>query len=144
MKLFVCEKSSVGRALGNALPGAKKKDGAFIRCEDDIVAWASGHLLELREPEEYDPAYKKWSRETLLYVPEKWRLRVKKRSKELFANLSKAIKGLDSKADIIVNCGDADIEGQLLIDEILDYCGWRGRTLRLRLNDINRGAIRKS
>jgi DNA topoisomerase-3 len=144
MKLFVCEKKTVGMALSNALPGAREKDGMFIRRGADIVAWASGHLLELCEPEEYDPAYKKWSRETLLYVPEKWRLRVKKRGKELFASLSKAIKGLDANKDTIVNVGDADREGQLLIDEILDYCGWRGKTLRLRLNDINRNAIRKA
>jgi DNA topoisomerase-3 len=144
MKLFVCEKSSVGRALGNALPGGKEKEGMFIRCGPDIVAWASGHLLELCEPEEYNPAYKKWSRDTLLYVPEKWRLRVKERGKELFANLSRMITKLDAKTDVVVNAGDADREGQLLIDEILDYCGWRGKTLRLRLNDINRNAIRKA
>ena len=144
MKLFVCEKAAVGRALSNALPGGKEKDGAFIRCGSDIVAWASGHLLELREPEDYDKAYKKWSRETLLYVPEEWKLKVKDRTKSLFAGLSKLIKGLDQNTDTIVHAGDADREGQLLIDEILDYCGWKGKTLRLRLNDINRRAIRKA
>jgi DNA topoisomerase-3 len=80
--LYVAEKASVGRALANVLPGAKKREENFIRCGGDIVAWASGHLLELCEPEDYDLAYRKWSRETLLYVPDKWKLKEKARTKE--------------------------------------------------------------
>lgn len=143
MKLYVMEKASLGRALANVLPGEKIKEENFIRCGDDIVAWASGHLLELCEPEDYDPAYKKWSRETLLYVPEKWKLREKERTKTLFAGLRKLIKGL-SASDVVVNGADGDREGQLLIDEILEFCGWKGKTLRLRINDVNPDAIRKA
>jgi DNA topoisomerase-3 len=146
MKLYICEKYSVGQALADALPGEKKKDSLcapFLWCGHDIVAWASGHLLELREPEEYDPAYKKWNRDTLLYVPERWSLRAKNRGKDLLNALRKAIAALDG-ADTVVNAGDADREGQLLIDEILDYLGWKGQTLRLRINDTNPGAIRKA
>jgi len=110
MKLYIAEKSSVARALSNVLPGEKRKEENFFRCGDDIVAWASGHLLELCEPEDYDLAYKKWSRDTLLYVPEKWKLREKERTKTLFASLKKLIKGL-SASDVIVHCGDSDREG---------------------------------
>jgi DNA topoisomerase-3 len=147
MKLYVAEKASAARALSDVLPGVKKKEENFIRCgEDAIVAWAAGHLLELCEPEDYDESFKTWSRDTLLYVPEsgKWRLRVKDRAKVLFSGLSKLIKSLDPKTDIIVNVGDADREGMLLICEILDYCGWKGKTLRLRINDMNPDAIRKA
>jgi DNA topoisomerase-3 len=115
----------------------------FIRCGDDIVAWASGHLLELCEPEDYDPAYKKWSRDTLLYVPEKWKLKEKERTKSLFSGLKKLIRSLGA-SDVIVNIGDNDREGQTLIDEILEYCGWHGQAKRLRLNDVNPDAIRKA
>jgi len=141
--LYITEKASVGRALTNALPGERKKEENFIRCDGDIVAWASGHLLELCEPEDYDPAYKKWSRNTLLYVPQVWKLKVKERTKALFANLKKLIKGL-SASDVIVHGGDSDREGQLLVDEVLEYCGWKGKTLRLRINDVNPDAIRKA
>jgi DNA topoisomerase-3 len=142
----VAEKASVGRALSNVLPGAKKREEHFIRCgerSEDIVAWASGHLLELCEPEDYDPAYKKWSRDTLLYVPDKWKLKEKERTKALFSDLKKLIRSL-APSDVVVNVGDGDREGQTLIDEILEYCGWKGRTKRLRLNDINPDAIRKA
>lgn len=142
--MYICEKSSVGRALAGVLPGEKRKDDNFIRCGDDIVAWASGHLLELCEPEDYDERYKKWTRDTLLYVPEKWKLREKERTKALFAGLRKLIKALSVKTDVIVNVGDADREGELLICEILDYCGWTGTTKRLRLNDVNPEAIRRA
>ena len=142
-KLYVAEKASVGKALANVLPVIKKREENFIRCGGDIVAWASGHLLELCEPEDYDPAYKKWSRGTLLYVPDKWKLKEKERTKALFSGLKKLIKGLSS-SDVVVNVGDGDREGQTLIDEILEHCGWTGGTKRLRLNDVNPDAIRKA
>ena len=56
MKLYLMEKKSVGVALSNVLPGERKKEENLIRCGGDIVAWAAGHLLELYEPEDYDPA----------------------------------------------------------------------------------------
>ena len=143
MRLFICEKASVGKALGNVLHGVKMRDGNFIRCGEDIVAWASGHLLELCEPEDYDGRYKHWSADTLLYVPEKWKLKEKSGTRALFSALKKLIKGLKS-SDIIINAGDNDREGQLLIDEILEYCGWNGHTLRLRINDVNPDAIRRA
>jgi DNA topoisomerase-3 len=142
----VAEKASVGKALANVLPGAKNREENFIRCGEhsgDIVAWASGHLLELCEPEDYDPAYKKWSRDTLLYVPDRWKLKEKERTKSLFLSLKKLIRGL-SPSDTVVNVGDGDREGQTLIDEILEHCGWKGQTKRLRLNDVNSDAIRKA
>ena len=139
----MAEKASVGKALANVLPGIKKREGNFIRCGGDIVAWASGHLLELCEPEDYDPAYKKWGRDTLLYVPDKWKLKEKERTKALLSGLKKLIRGL-APSDTVINVGDGDREGQTLIDEILEYCGWKGQTKRLRLNDVNPDAIRKA
>ena len=141
--MYVCEKASVGKALAGVLPGIRMRDKDYIRCGDDIVAWASGHLLEMCEPEDYDPAYRQWSRGTLLYVPDTWKLKEKERTKALLSGLKKLIKGLKPD-DVIVNAGDSDREGTTLVAEILDYCGWQGRTLRLRINDMNPDAIRKA
>ncbi|MDR3331096.1 MAG: hypothetical protein LBT08_00565, partial [Synergistaceae bacterium] len=121
----------------------KKKGDNFIRCGGDIVAWASGHLLELFEPEDYDERYKRWGHDTFLYVPEKWERKEISRTKGLFSGLRKLINALND-SDVIVNVGDADREGTLLIDEILDYCGWAGTTKRLRINDMNPNVIRKA
>ena len=125
--MYICEKFSVGKVLSDVLPGPRKKEENFIRCGGDIVAWASGHLLELCEPEDYDKRYKAWGADTLLYVPEKWRLKEKERTKDLLSGLKKLINAL-SFSDTVVNAGDADREGQTLVDEILDCCGWRGKT----------------
>lgn len=144
MKLYIAEKASVGRALAAALPGTQKKSGNFIQCGPDVVAWAAGHLLELCAPEDYDERYKQWEFDTLLYVPAQWRRKEMSAAKNLLEPLKKLIKGLDPRTDVIVNAADADREGQLLIDEILDYYGWKGRTLRLRINDVNPPAIRKA
>lgn len=144
MKLYIAEKASVGRALADVLPGNRKKEETWICCGSDIVAWASGHLLELYMPEDYDERYKSWNAGTFLYVPQEWKRKEIPRTKTLFSNLKKLIKGLSEKNDVIVNVGDSDREGQLLIDEILEYCGWKGATQRLRINDVNPGAIRKA
>jgi DNA topoisomerase-3 len=139
-KLYICEKASVGRALAGVLPGAETKGDNFIQRGGDVVAWASGHLLELCEPEDYDERYKKWEPSTLLYVPERWKRKEISRTKALLSGIKKLLKD----ANTVVNVGDADREGQLLIDEILEYCGWKGKTLRLRVNDMNPEAIRKA
>ena len=138
--LYITEKASVGRALAGVL-GKNIKEGDHIRCGDDaIVAWASGHLLELFEPQDYDEKYGSWALETLPIIPEKWKLKEIPRTKGLLNGIKKLLK----EADEVVNAGDSDREGQLLIDEILEYCGWKGPTKRLRINDVNPDAIKKA
>lgn len=140
MILYIAEKASVGRALADVLPGKRSREENCIRCGDDVVAWASGHLLELCEPEDYDTQYKSWRLEDLPIIPEIWRLREISRTKKLLHSIHLLLKS----ASEVVHAGDADREGQFLIDEILEYCGWKGPTKRLRLNDVNPEAIRKA
>ncbi len=144
MKLYIAEKASVGRAIAAALPGESKKREGFLQCGSDVVAWAAGHLLELCMPEDYDERYREWNPNTLLYVPSSWRRKEMSAARSLLVPLKKLINGLDPKNDVIVNAGDSDREGQLLIDEILDFYGWKGSTQRLRINDVNAPAIRKA
>ncbi len=144
MKLYIAEKASVGRALAEVLPGKKGKAECFLRCGEDIVAWAAGHLLELWMPEDYDERYKTWGFDTLLYVPTQWRRKETGTAKRLLIPLKKLIKELDPKRDVIVHVGDADREGQLLIDEILEFCGWKGKALRLRIKESHAPAIHKA
>jgi DNA topoisomerase-3 len=97
-------------------------------------------LLELCEPHEYDERYKAWSLNSLPIVPEHWKLRELERTRGLLQELKKLLKS----ATMVVHAGDADREGQLLIDEILYYFSWKGPTKRLRINDVNPEAIRKA
>lgn len=143
MRLFIAEKPSLGRAIAAALPGAQKKEKTHIRCGEDIVVWAVGHIIELKNPDDYDPKYKKWSAEDLPIVPEVWGYKEKADTADLLKNIKDLLKKL-KKTDTVINAGDADREGQTLIDEILEFYGYKGKTLRLLVTDTNPEAVKKA
>lgn len=127
MKLWIAEKPSVAKAICAEL-GIVKKGSGFNECKGgNIVTWCFGHLLEQAGPDAYVPedvpvtkkGTKIWRMQDLPIFPTKWKLTVKS-DKGVRAQI-KTIKGLLGKADSIVNCGDPDREGQLLVDEILEY-----------------------
>ena len=140
MRLFIAEKPSLARSIAAVLSNPQQNHKLYIQAGDDFVAWAAGHLLEQAMPEAYDDKYKHWNVADLPIFPDVWKLLVKKESKDLFDN----IKTLLKKADSVVNAGDCDREGQLLIDEILDYCGYKGKVLRILISDTNPEAVKKA
>ncbi len=140
MRLFIAEKPSVGRELSQVLPNpksAKRHDGYIVQ-DDDVITWAFGHMLEQVEPEEYDEKYKSWKFDALPIVPTSWKLKVKSSSAKQF----NVISGLIKKATTIVNAGDPDREGQLLIDEMLDYLGNTKPVERILLNALDEKSMR--
>lgn len=118
MRLFIAEKPSLALAIANGLGNKGKKDGYFD-CGNDIVTFCFGHIMQQCSPDEYDEKYKQWKMETLPILPEKWKLKVTPSCAKQF----KIIKELVKKAAIIVNAGDPDREGQLLVDEVLNELG---------------------
>ncbi|HTA20804.1 MAG TPA: DNA topoisomerase III [Polyangia bacterium] len=104
----------------------------------DIVTWCAGHILELAEPDAYRPEYKTWTIEHLPIAPDKWKLAVS--APDLF----KTIKSLLPKAHEVVNAGDPDREGQLLVDEVLEHLSYRGPVSRILVSDLNPAAVRKA
>ena len=111
MRLFIAEKPSLARAIADVLPKPHTRGDGYIQCgENDVVTWCIGHLLEQAPPEAYDERFKKWRMETLPIVPEQWKLVPKK---ETYKQLQ-AVEKLVKKADVLVNAGDPDREGQLL------------------------------
>lgn len=139
MRLFIAEKPSLAREIAKGLGKTIKKNG-YIEIEgtEDFVTWAYGHILQQQSPEMYDARYKKWDLNLLPIIPEKWALYVKSDAKEQFD----IIKGLIQKADIIVNAGDPDREGQLLIDEILEYVRNKKTVKRILLNALDEKSVR--
>lgn len=139
MRLFIAEKPSLARAIADALPGQQTKRRGFIECgREDVVAWCAGHILELAEPEQYAPEYKTWRLDHLPIVPAAWRLHV------TAPDLLQTIRSLLPKASRVVHAGDPDREGQLLVDEVLEFLGYRGPVERLLLSDLNLPAVRKA
>ena len=145
MILYIAEKPSLGRAVADVLPKPHKKGDGFIEAGNgDIVSWCIGHLLEQAQPEAYDPEYKKWRIDHLPIVPDVWKLEIKPKTRKQFTILKKLIK----KADGLVNVGDPDREGQILIDEVINHCGVskakKLATQRCLINDLNESAVKKS
>lgn len=145
MKLYIAEKPSLGRAIADVLPRPHIKGEGCIRVgSGDVVSWCIGHLLELAEPEAYNPEYKRWSLAHLPIVPEQWQLQPKNQTRKQLTVLRKLVK----EATVIVHAGDPDREGQLLVDQALHYLGVSGRKLdgieRLLINDLNPEAVKRS
>ncbi|OCG21888.1 DNA topoisomerase III [Gilliamella sp. wkB108] len=144
-RLFIAEKPSLARAIADVLPKPLQKGNGFIRAGNgDIVSWCIGHLLEQATPEVYDERYKKWLINDLPIVPDKWILMPKSNTEKQFNILVELIKS----ADQIIHAGDPDREGQLLVDEVLNYCQLspdkRKTIQRCLISDLNASAVEKS
>ncbi len=139
MRVFIAEKPEVGRAIADVLgKGAKKK--GYIDCGADVVTWMFGHLLELCVPEDYDERYAKWNLEDLPIITVPWRYKISKGCSEQM----NVIKRLISKADIVVHAGDTDGEGQLLVDEVLQYYKVNKPVKRVLINDNNPRKVKQA
>ena len=140
MRLYIAEKPSMGAEIAKCLTGPiQRKDGYFIT-KDGVVTWAFGHILRQAEPDEYNGKYKKWIAEDLPIVPKVWKMLVDKSCTKQFG----IIKDLIGKADEIVHAGDPDREGQLLIDEVLDYVHCTKPVKRILLNALDEQSIKKA
>lgn len=139
MRLFIAEKKGLGEVIAQAL-GQGVSHGTHIVCGDDVVTWGSGHLMESVPPQAHNPAYAKWNAADL---PLKLRPR-KLQPIERTARQFHAVVSLLAKADEVVHAGDPDGEGQLLIDEILEYTGYSKPVKRVLINDLNADKARKA
>ena len=141
-RLFIAEKPKLGRAIAACLDGSVQNFGDWIACGADAVTWCFGHLLSQLSPQQYDPALKFWRRETLPIVPETFRLEPK--AQKGCAEQVRLIARLAGRAESVVNAGDPDREGQLLVDEVLEHVGWQGPALRLLLPSFDEASVRKA
>ncbi|WP_422766768.1 DNA topoisomerase III [Photobacterium leiognathi subsp. mandapamensis] len=144
-RLYIAEKPSLGRAIAAVLPRPHKNNNGYIEVGNgDIVTWCIGHLLEQVEPDAYDARYKKWNLDDLPIIPQKWQLIPRKAAKQQLA----VIKKLAKSATEIVHAGDPDREGQLLVDEVIDYAklpaAKKNAALRLLISDLNPAAVKKA
>ena len=140
MRLYIAEKPSMGRELAKCLKGPMERHDGWIRTGGGVVTWLFGHVLRQAEPAEYDPKYKQWRADDLPIIPHQWKLFVDDGAAKQF----NTVKMLIAKADEIVNAGDPDREGQLLVDEVLDFVGNEKPVKRILLNALDEKSIRKA
>ncbi|WP_237386439.1 DNA topoisomerase III [Xenorhabdus sp. Sc-CR9] len=145
MRLFIAEKPSLARAIADVLPKPHRRGDGFIECgNNQFVTWCVGHLLEQAEPDAYDSHYARWVLADLPIIPEKWQLK----PRAAVAKQLNTIKSLLEKASEIVHAGDPDREGQLLVDEVLDFLDLdaekKQNVQRCLINDLNPQAVIKA
>src|SRR3954470_10509581 len=140
MRVVLAEKPSVARELAAFLGATSRREGYF-EGNGYQVTWALGHLGTLKEPEDYDPALKRWSLATLPFVPDRFELKLRddKGARGQFAVVKKLFKA----ADEIICATDAGREGELIFRYILELAGaTRKPARRLWLNPLTQAAIR--
>jgi DNA topoisomerase-3 len=142
--LVVTEKKSVADDFAKVLGGFKKKELSYERA-DMVIAWASGHLLELQDPSAYDDKFKRWALGDLPILPEHFH-RVPRegqgRTKELLNRLVKLMQAKD--VETIVNACDAGREGELIFNLVLDHAAVEKTVRRMWLQSMTSGSIAKA
>lgn len=142
MKLIIAEKKELAEAIVAAIPGDKKYNGSSIIIGDYIACWIYGHILTHKEPEEIDPSLKKWKLDTLPIYFSKWDKKILPYRKDLFNTVKDLIHS--NEITEIIHAGDADSEGQYLVDELLEYCSNKKPVKRLMVNDNTLGGVQKA
>ena len=138
--LVIAEKPSVGRDLTRSLPGAFQKHEGYLESESHVVTWAVGHLVQLAEPDEYDPKYKKWRMADLPIVPDDFKLVVRdERSRKQFTVISKQLRRGD--VDVVINACDAGREGELIFAWTYEKANAKKPVQRLWLSSMTAAAI---
>ena len=136
MRLYIAEKPSMAREIAACLKNPQKGNG-YIKTDGGVVTWLFGHVLRQVEPEIYDAKYKTWRLEDLPIIPAVWKMEVDPKAAAQF----NIVKNLISKATEIVHAGDPDREGQLLVDEVLDFIGNKKPVKRILLNALDKDSI---
>ena len=139
MIVCIAEKPSVARDIADVLGAHNKKNG-YIEGNGYQVTWTFGHLCTLKEPHEYTPSWKAWSLSSLPMIPP--RFGIKLIHDEGIERQFHVIEGLMQKADMIINCGDAGQEGELIQRWVMQKAGAKCPVKRLWISSLTEEAIR--
>ncbi len=122
--LYIAEKPSVAQEFANALKKNWGRRDGYQEADDAIVTWCVGHLVTMSYPESYDPKYKRWSLDTLPFLPKEFKYQVIESVSKQF----KIVSGLLNRKDVetIYICTDSGREGEYiyrLVDQMADVKG---------------------
>lgn len=140
MIVCIAEKPSVARDIAEVLGARNRKDG-YIEGNGYQVTWTFGHLCTLKEPHEYTPAWKAWSLGSLPMIPP--RFGIKLINDTGIEKQFHIIEGLMQQADLIINCGDAGQEGELIQRWVMQKAGSKCPVKRLWISSLTEEAIRE-
>ena len=140
MILCIAEKPSVGRDIARVLGANTLRDG-FMEGNGYCVSWTFGHLCALLDPHEYNDQWKGWNMSSLPMVPARFGIKVSD-DKGILKQFN-TIKDLISKAEMVINCGDAGQEGELIQRWVYQKAGCKVPVKRLWISSLTEDAIRE-
>ena len=124
--LFIAEKPSVAREFAAALKEKMTRNEGWLESENYVVTWCVGHLVTMSYPEVYDPALKKWSYETLPFIPDNFLYELIPSAKKQYAVVAKQMKRKD--VDTIYVCTDSGREGEYIYRLVAQMAKVKGKT----------------
>ncbi|MBQ9023534.1 MAG: type IA DNA topoisomerase [Eubacterium sp.] len=128
--LYIAEKPSVAREFAKALGENTKNHDGYMESEHSVITWCVGHLVSMSYPEAYDPKYKKWSLETLPFLPDDFLYEVIPGVKKQFEIVSGLLRRPD--VDVIYICTDSGREGEYIY-RLVDQMANVGEKTRRRV-----------
>jgi DNA topoisomerase-3 len=140
LKVCIAEKPSVAREIAAVLGATTKRDGYF-EGNGYAVTYTFGHLCTLFEPVDYKPYWKSWDLNNLPMLPEKFQVKVS--DNDGIKKQFKIVKSLFDKAELIINCGDAGQEGELIQRWVINEAKYKGEVQRLWISSLTTEAIRE-
>lgn len=138
MKVCIAEKPSVAKEIAQII-GAKDRKEGYFEGNGYQVTWTFGHFCTLLPPEDYSHYWKRWDLNTLPMLPERFETKIMDDSgvKKQF----KIIQELFGKASVVINCGDAGQEGELIQRWVLKQADYKGPVQRLWISSLTAEAI---
>ncbi len=140
MKVCIAEKPSVAREIA-AILGANSRHDGYYEGNGYAVTYTFGHLCTLNEPNDYKPHWKSWDLNNLPMLPEKFKTKVV--SNAGIQKQFKIVKKLFDQAELVINCGDAGQEGELIQRWVLDQANYKGKVQRLWISSLTAEAIKE-
>ncbi len=140
MKVCIAEKPSVAHEIAQII-GARTRQDGYFEGNGYCVSWTFGHLCTLKAPDDYQASWKKWSMQTLPILPDQFDIKLitNKGVKKQFGILKQLFK----RAEVVINCGDAGQEGELIQRWVLQMAKYKGKVLRLWISSLTPEAIRE-
>ena len=124
--LYIAEKPSVAQQFADALKISARRSDGYIESDTAVVTWCVGHLITMSYPEAYDPALKKWSLQTLPFLPKEFKYQVIDGVSKQFQIVSRLLNRPD--IDTIYICTDSGREGEYIYRLVDQMAGVKGKT----------------
>ena len=140
MKVCIAEKPSVAREIASILGANTKRDG-YYEGNGYAVTYTFGHLCTLLEPKDYKPHWKSWDLNNLPMLPERFDTKVT--GDAGIRKQFNIVKSLFDKASVVINCGDAGTEGELIQRWVINQCNYKGEVQRLWISSLTEEAIKE-